>query len=149
VTAFRESLGETQEQFARRLGTSVVTIARWETSQPPRSAATLERLLKLARRHRHVESARAFETALGVKGMARASRRRIAEILNPANAKLASDKLEAAWGANEHLIQEIVTSEDPDQFLLIAAEETRACLLELADLICFDGRKELIGETKK
>jgi transcriptional regulator with XRE-family HTH domain len=39
VRKLRVSLSETQEQFARRMNTAVVTIARWETSRPPRGKA--------------------------------------------------------------------------------------------------------------
>ena len=46
VRRLRAFLGETQEQFALRMNTAVVTIARWETSRPPGGKA-LKALEKL------------------------------------------------------------------------------------------------------
>lgn len=49
VQKFRALLGDTQQQFAARLGVSLVTIARWETSRTP-SAPWLEKLAILAKK---------------------------------------------------------------------------------------------------
>jgi transcriptional regulator with XRE-family HTH domain len=47
VVRLRTALGETQEQFAARMGTSVATIARYETSRTPKRGA-LDELIKIA-----------------------------------------------------------------------------------------------------
>ncbi len=63
VRDLRTALGESQEQFAARLGTAVRTISRYEAPQPPKGG-TLLRLLQIAREH-HVDSAAAtFAAAL-------------------------------------------------------------------------------------
>lgn len=43
----RKALGETQQQFAARLGTAITTVARYETSHPP-SGAVLQKLALIA-----------------------------------------------------------------------------------------------------
>jgi transcriptional regulator with XRE-family HTH domain len=35
VISLRKALGDTQQQFAQRIKTSITTIARWETNRPP------------------------------------------------------------------------------------------------------------------
>ena len=62
VRKLRGSFGETQEEFARRMDTAVVTIARWETSRPPRGKA-LKALAELARSKSLPEYADVFEQA--------------------------------------------------------------------------------------
>ena len=39
VRKLRESLNQTQQEFAQRLGTAITTIARWETTRPPKGKA--------------------------------------------------------------------------------------------------------------
>src|SRR5258706_8841083 len=51
VVSLREAIGLTQEQFARRLGVSKMTISRWECGRmlpSPSAAAALRRLRKKA-----------------------------------------------------------------------------------------------------
>jgi transcriptional regulator with XRE-family HTH domain len=48
VIALREALGQTQQAFAHKMKTAIVTIARWETSQPPHGQALL-RLAEVAK----------------------------------------------------------------------------------------------------
>jgi DNA-binding transcriptional regulator YiaG len=49
VWELRQHLGVTQEKFAQRLGTAVVTVARWETSRAPSTHASLQKLYECAR----------------------------------------------------------------------------------------------------
>ncbi len=63
VQELRSHFGETQQQFAQRIKTAVVTIARWETSRPP-SGEALERLLALAQSENLAECTHVFEQAL-------------------------------------------------------------------------------------
>jgi transcriptional regulator with XRE-family HTH domain len=44
VRDLRHHFGDTQQQFAQRMGTAVITIARWETKRPP-SGESLQKLL--------------------------------------------------------------------------------------------------------
>jgi transcriptional regulator with XRE-family HTH domain len=62
VRGLRNSLDETQHQFANRLGTSIRTIARWETRYPPRGKA-LGALLNLAHNQKQFELALVFDRA--------------------------------------------------------------------------------------
>jgi DNA-binding transcriptional regulator YiaG len=48
VIALREALNQTQQAFAHKMKTAIVTIARWETSQPPHGL-TLLRLAEVAK----------------------------------------------------------------------------------------------------
>ena len=115
----------------------------------PPSGKALERLLKLAKKHHHGESARAFEIAIANKAFATRIRNRLGQISDPLHQKEAAEKLADAYAAQLNLIKQIVESEEPDQFLLIAAEAVKNHLLQLADIICFDGRSELTGEKRK
>ena len=64
VRQLRQSVGETQEQFARRLDASVVTIARYETNFRPRKSM-LRRLADLARDRGLADMTAVFEFELG------------------------------------------------------------------------------------
>jgi transcriptional regulator with XRE-family HTH domain len=59
----REHLGETQPQFANRIGVAVTTIARYETQRPPRGQM-LARLEQVARSEGHTKCANTFRFAL-------------------------------------------------------------------------------------
>ena len=63
IIKLRATLGESQQQFANRLGSAVTTIARYETSRPPRGKA-LAQLADLARSTGQLELARVFSDAL-------------------------------------------------------------------------------------
>jgi len=63
VRQLRKALGETQEQFARRMGTTVRTIARWEGPRPPTGQALI-RLEHMAATNGAVEAAAVFRVAL-------------------------------------------------------------------------------------
>jgi transcriptional regulator with XRE-family HTH domain len=84
----RKLLGETQQQFANRLGTAITTIARYETTRPPRGRV-LVRLEQIARSEGHKNCARAFRSALekefGVQAPAVriARKRRVSLLENP------------------------------------------------------------------
>jgi transcriptional regulator with XRE-family HTH domain len=153
LTALREAVGDTQQQFAVRLGTTVVTIGRWETSHPP-SGKTLERLLKLAKKHRHAESVQIFEAALGQETDWRKIERRIGQIRDRFNLKVANDVLGSLWG---HAQQRLPTREPESLTEAIGLltsyefqlEQIRDAALRLADVIAIDGRRELLGEKLK
>jgi transcriptional regulator with XRE-family HTH domain len=63
VRDLRETFGESQEAFARRLGSSVRTVARYETAAPP-SGRSLAQFAKLARSEGQAELWAFFEAAL-------------------------------------------------------------------------------------
>lgn len=62
VRKLRGVLQETQPQFAARLGVAVVTVARWETTRPPRGA-WLDKLADLAESRDLREYAQVFREA--------------------------------------------------------------------------------------
>jgi transcriptional regulator with XRE-family HTH domain len=62
VSELRHELGETQQQFAGRLGVAVTTIARYETSHPP-SGMVLDTLRLIAEANKRNDLARAFRVA--------------------------------------------------------------------------------------
>lgn len=49
VKKIRESLGETQEEFARRIGVDQGTISRWETAGVPSTGAARAAVLAVAK----------------------------------------------------------------------------------------------------
>src|SRR6478672_1867140 len=59
VRKLRGVYGETQQQFSARLGIAVVTLARWETSRPPRGD-WLDKLADLAEQRGLREYAETF-----------------------------------------------------------------------------------------
>jgi transcriptional regulator with XRE-family HTH domain len=59
VTELRHELGETQQQFACRLGCAVTTVARYETSHPP-SGKVLDNLQKIAKASKRNDLVLAF-----------------------------------------------------------------------------------------
>ena len=63
VRQLRKALGETQEQFAHRLGTAVRTIARYEGERPP-TGLVLEQLKQLADAYNLPEVASVFQEAI-------------------------------------------------------------------------------------
>jgi transcriptional regulator with XRE-family HTH domain len=62
LIALRGSIGVTQPQFAEILGTSAITIARYETSSPP-SGLTLLKLGAIADKHGRPDLAAGFRSA--------------------------------------------------------------------------------------
>ena len=62
VKSLRRELGDTQEQFAKRMGAVVRTIARWESERPPTGDA-LRRLATVARQAGLSQLANAFDRA--------------------------------------------------------------------------------------
>ena len=63
VSKLRQQLGQTQQQFAQTLKTSITTIARYETSRNPSGQILLE-LEKLAREHGFAEVHDVFYSAV-------------------------------------------------------------------------------------
>jgi DNA-binding XRE family transcriptional regulator len=53
IKAIRQKLGESQSQFAKRLGVTVVTVSRWETGDRQCSAAFANQILALDRPKEH------------------------------------------------------------------------------------------------
>jgi transcriptional regulator with XRE-family HTH domain len=66
VAQLRSALGDTQQQFAARLGTAITTIARYETIRPPQGAA-LAQFINLARASGQPELADIFQGALSAQ----------------------------------------------------------------------------------
>jgi DNA-binding transcriptional regulator YiaG len=63
VRKLRGHFGETQQQFAARVNSAIITVARWETTRPP-SGKSLEQLLAIARSEALTECSNLFEQAL-------------------------------------------------------------------------------------
>jgi transcriptional regulator with XRE-family HTH domain len=63
VRKLRGHFGETQQQFAARMNSAIITVARWETTRPP-SGKSLEQLLAIARSEALTECSNLFEQAL-------------------------------------------------------------------------------------
>jgi transcriptional regulator with XRE-family HTH domain len=63
VKALRLALGDTQQQFAHRLGLAISTVVRYESTRPPKGEA-LNELYQLARRTGLHHIAAMFESAL-------------------------------------------------------------------------------------
>lgn len=63
IRTFRAALGDTQQEFAVRVGLAVTTIARYETNSPP-SADVLAKLAELARNSELPLFAKIFEEKL-------------------------------------------------------------------------------------
>jgi transcriptional regulator with XRE-family HTH domain len=145
LAGLREFLNETQEEFARRFKVTAVHVARYESSRPPRGAA-LERLYKLAMKCGDKKSASLFGRALQREKDYAGRRNRICD---PLNVREAGERLEAAYESLKRLKELILDDPNPDQHLLDAAEEVEAELLKQADLICLDGRVELLGGDEK
>lgn len=66
VIKLRTALGDSQQQFAARLGVAITTIARWETQRPP-GGKVLHALERLARTHKENDLAMAFSRALALE----------------------------------------------------------------------------------
>jgi transcriptional regulator with XRE-family HTH domain len=63
VRKLRECLGQTQQAFAHSLGVAITTVARWETTRPPKGK-TLSNLNKLASENNQWGLAGIFVNAL-------------------------------------------------------------------------------------
>jgi transcriptional regulator with XRE-family HTH domain len=59
----RAQLGETQQAFAHRVGAAVTSVARWETTYPPRGR-TLDRLARIAEENGRKDLALRLRSAL-------------------------------------------------------------------------------------
>jgi transcriptional regulator with XRE-family HTH domain len=161
LTALREGLGDTQQQFAVRLATTTVTIARWETSHPP-SGKTLERLIKVAKKYRHAESMKIFDAAFRRETYWRDVERRIGQIRDRFNLKDANDQLQLLLMATEPRVLPETPEERQMDIQALAdmremqleelhrqLSEVREAALKLADLIAVGGRKDYLGDKRK
>jgi transcriptional regulator with XRE-family HTH domain len=63
VKKLRLALGDTQQQFAARLGLAISTVVRYELTRPPKGRA-LRQLADVAHKNREFELAFIFHTAL-------------------------------------------------------------------------------------
>ena len=91
VRRLRIAFGETQQRFAERLGTALITVTRWETSRPPTTDSALDQLEKLARDKGLEEYAEVFKSA-------RTDRSRAARLRTAAVAPLAlQNEQETNW----------------------------------------------------
>jgi transcriptional regulator with XRE-family HTH domain len=66
VRKLRLALNESQEAFARRMGTAVRTVTRWETVRPPRGKK-LDGLVRVARENGLDDQAHGFLVALATE----------------------------------------------------------------------------------
>jgi len=63
VRKLRECLGQTQQEFAHSLGVAITTVARWETTRPPKGKILAE-LERLATENHQSELVHVFDDAL-------------------------------------------------------------------------------------
>jgi transcriptional regulator with XRE-family HTH domain len=147
ITRLREHLGETQYEFAARLRVSPVTLARYETCREPKGAI-LERLHRLAVKH-YVTAAPVFRLALDNEKEQRGLRLRMGQILDPLNVKEAGDllrELVETIRRTRETILGTLSIDGVDQQALIDIQAAEEEALRMADLLCIDGRKELLEE---
>jgi transcriptional regulator with XRE-family HTH domain len=78
----RHLLGETQQTMSDRLGVSLQSIARWETSEPPVNIA-LANLRQIAVENGHAELAQVFMDAL--ETLKETQRRKVDDIMDEIN----------------------------------------------------------------
>jgi transcriptional regulator with XRE-family HTH domain len=83
VQKLRNCLNQTQQEFANSLGVAITTVARWETTRPPKGRA-LSDLNKLALENKQWELAKIFGDAL-------ADELGLTEIVGPARNIIISD----------------------------------------------------------
>jgi transcriptional regulator with XRE-family HTH domain len=131
IANLRESLGESQQQFANRLGTSQPVVGRYETNYPP-NEKILRRLLAIAAEAGH-ESATAFAASLEIAEFGKRLRQRYQRITELKNLAKAETVLTSIWE----------TVSDARQ--TPATKKIAAGCLELADLLFITGRKQLTG----
>jgi transcriptional regulator with XRE-family HTH domain len=78
----RRLLGETQQSMSDRLGVSLQSVARWETTEPPVNI-TLATLHQIAVENNYVELAQAFRDAL--ETLKEKQRRKVDDIMDEIN----------------------------------------------------------------
>lgn len=132
LTELREALGDSMQQFANRMGTAVTTIGRYETARPPTGTA-LRRFHAMAKRRGLTRVTEVFAEAIAKEKEHQRTRNRIAHILEPENIGLANRVLQQVWMSASLLPPGPVKQQICDG------------LLELADQIAIDGRKDLIN----
>jgi transcriptional regulator with XRE-family HTH domain len=137
LTRMREYLGLTQEQFAQRLRVATTTVARWESSHPPRGK-TLERLYRFAQRNGPAVTADTFLRQITREKEHEYRRYRTAQIIDAGNVQDLRMVLLALWQL-EDSHGRVDPFHDP---------ERREYLLKMADYLCIGGRKEFLGEVK-
>jgi transcriptional regulator with XRE-family HTH domain len=151
----RERLGETQYEFAARLRVTPVSIARYETFRAP-SKTILERLYRLASKH-DPGAAQVFRRAIEDAKQAALLRRRMGEILHPANVQEAGTRLRELWAdagpwiplelPTDRYLTDMQALADLRQLRLEEAQsrldEVYAAIQKLADLLLIGGRKDL------
>jgi transcriptional regulator with XRE-family HTH domain len=134
LARMREFLHLTQDDLAKRLRVTTVTVARWETSHPPRGK-TLERLLRFAQRNGPAVSADMFLRAITREKSEEYRRYRTAQILDAGNVQ-----------DLRVLLRELFEFErDSGQLDPLHDARKWNYFMMLADRLCLGGRKEFLG----
>jgi transcriptional regulator with XRE-family HTH domain len=143
----REAQGDTMESFAARLRVALNTVSRWENSAPP-TRKSLERLYRFAKRHGPATSADALFQAIMREKSAEHRRYRTAQILVAGNLQNAQIVLRRLYQyVKPRKPFEIVSSAYlPSHERL--KQDLLPDLLQLADLLFPEGRKEMTGENE-
>jgi hypothetical protein len=131
------------QTFANRMHTSLTTIGRYETSNPPPRGKVLRRFYLLAKKHGH-PSAKVFASTIEAEETHEYNRKRMGEICEPSNIAEAVERLtDAIWDLQS--MEKMWHIEPPTP---AGIEEVKETLLKMADLLCLEGRKDITGEKK-
>src|SRR5262245_4068820 len=112
VIELRTALGETQQQFAVRLGVALTSVARWETTYPPR-AERIEQLAVLAEENGHPDIAKRFRKAfrhispLGIVQLAEEAMKILEDVIDERLAALKTNEIGLSCGFLAMRISEI------------------------------------------
>jgi len=137
LARMREFLHLTQDELAKRLRVSTVTVARWETSHPPR-AKTLERLYRFAQRNGPGVSADMLLRAVTREKSDEYRRYRTAQILDAGNVQ----DLRA-------LVRQLFEFErDHGELDPLHDAAKWDYFMQIADRLCIGGRNEFLGENE-
>ncbi len=135
----RDFLHLTQDELSKRLRVTAVTVARWESSHPPRGK-TLEKLYRFAQRNGPAVSADVFLRQLTREKETEYRRYRMAQILDAGNVQDLRILLRDWWQ-----FEDAQGNVDP---LHEHEARRREYFLKMADRVCLGGRKEFLGEVE-
>jgi transcriptional regulator with XRE-family HTH domain len=142
IVGLREHLGETQQQFAHRIGTSTPIVGRWETNHNP-SAAVLRKLYDCSLEVGYQLGVDNFGAMIELSETMRKMAQRRVEMASAANQKAASGILHGIWKR--------VSTAGPantKEELLSIIEHVAKDTLKLADRIVWTGRNEFVTEQE-
>jgi transcriptional regulator with XRE-family HTH domain len=140
IVSLRKFLGDSQQEFATRLGTSQPVVGRYETNYTP-GEKVLRQLYELAVKAGHEQSASVFKGALDMAETGRRAALRAEHMMSPVNLRAANDVLISQWNTLSSVGPNSTKAE-----LLKIIKQVRRDSLKMADLIMFYGRQELRGE---